>query len=98
MRYAFHVFPPSRGQRKVAIFGSARTLPDDPLYELTRQFAAALADKDWMVITGAGPGIMTAGIEGAGTENSFGVDIRLPFEATTSPFIAADPKLINFPY
>jgi uncharacterized protein (TIGR00730 family) len=98
MRYAFHVFAPYRGQRKVAIFGSARTRPDDPLYELTRRFAAAMARHDWMVITGAGPGIMTAGIEGAGTENSFGVNIRLPFEATTSQFIADDPKLINFRY
>jgi hypothetical protein len=98
MRYAFHVFAPYRGQRKVAIFGSARTLPDDPLYEQAHRFAAAMAARDWMVITGAGPGIMTAGIEGAGPENSFGVNIRLPFEAATSQFIADDPKLINFRY
>jgi uncharacterized protein (TIGR00730 family) len=98
MRYAFHVFEPYRGQRKVAIFGSARTMPDDPLYEQARAFAAAMAARDWMVITGAGPGIMSAGIEGAGTENSFGVNIRLPFEASTSQFIADDPKLINFRY
>lgn len=98
MRYAFHVFAPYRGQRKVAIFGSARTQPDDPLYEQARAFAAAMAGRDWMIITGAGPGIMSAGIEGAGTENSFGVNIRLPFEAATSQFIADDPKLINFRY
>jgi uncharacterized protein (TIGR00730 family) len=98
MRYAFHVFSPYRGQRKVAIFGSARTMPEDPLYEQARAFAAAMAERDWMVITGAGPGIMSAGIEGAGTENSFGVNIRLPFEAATSQFIADDPKLINFRY
>jgi len=98
MRYAFHVFSPYRGQRKVAIFGSARTMPDDPLYEQARLFAAAMAERDWMVITGAGPGIMSAGIEGAGTENSFGVNIRLPFEAAASQFIADDPKLINFRY
>jgi uncharacterized protein (TIGR00730 family) len=98
MRYAFHVFAPYRGQRKVAIFGSARTMPEDPLYEQARAFAAAMAERDWMVITGAGPGIMSAGIEGAGTENSFGVNIRLPFEAATSQFIADDPKLINFRY
>lgn len=98
MRYAFHVFAPYRGQRKVAIFGSARTMPEDPLYEQARGFAAAMAERDWMVITGAGPGIMSAGIEGAGTENSFGVNIRLPFEAATSQFIADDPKLINFRY
>jgi len=98
MRYAFHVFSTYRGQRKVAIFGSARTRSDDPLYEQARAFAAAMAERDWMVITGAGPGIMTAGIEGAGAENSFGVNIRLPFEASTSQFIADDPKLINFRY
>ena len=98
MRYAFHVFEPYRGQRKVAVFGSARTMPEDPLYEQARAFAAAMAERDWMVITGAGPGIMSAGIEGAGTENSFGVNIRLPFEASTSQFIADDPKLINFRY
>ncbi len=66
MRHAFHVFAPYRAARKVAIFGSARTQPDDPLYVQTRDFAAAVADRDWMVITGAGPGIMEAGIEGAG--------------------------------
>ena len=98
MRYAFHVFQPYRHQRKVAIFGSARTQPEDPLYEQTMRFAQAMAERDWMVITGAGPGIMAAGIEGAGTENSFGVNIRLPFESSASQFIADDPKLINFRY
>lgn len=98
MRYAFHVFSPYRSARKVAIFGSARTLPDDPLYDQTRRLATALAANDWMIITGAGPGIMTAGIEGAGPDNSFGVSIRLPFEATTSQFIVDDPKLVNFRY
>lgn len=98
MRYAFHVFEPYRAERKVAIFGSARTEPDDPLYHQARRFAAAIAERDWMVITGAGPGIMEAGIEGAGPENAFGVSIRLPFEAVTSGFIADDPKLINFRY
>ena len=98
MRYAFHVFEPYHAERKVAIFGSARTLPDDPLYHQARRFAAAIAERDWMVITGAGPGIMEAGIEGAGPDNAFGVSIRLPFEAVTSGFIADDPKLINFRY
>jgi uncharacterized protein (TIGR00730 family) len=98
LRHAFHVFAPYRAERKVAIFGSARTLPDDPLYDQTRRVAAAMADRDWMVITGAGPGIMEAGLEGAGPEKSFGVSIRLPCEATTSQFIAGDPKLVNFRY
>ena len=98
MRYSFHVFEPYRTQRKVAIFGSARTQPDDPLYHQARRFARAIAERDWMVITGAGPGIMEAGIEGAGPERAFGVSIRLPFEAATSQFIADDPKLIHFRY
>ena len=51
-----------------------------------------------MVITGAGPGIMEAGHEGAGAANSFGVNIVLPFEAAANPFIADDPKLVNFKY
>ena len=98
MRYAFPVFAPYRSARKAAIFGSARTQPDDPLYDQTRALAAELAARDWMVITGAGPGIMEAGIEGAGAENSFGVSIRLPFEAATTQFLADDPKLVNFRY
>jgi uncharacterized protein (TIGR00730 family) len=98
LRYAFHVFAPYRAERKVAIFGSARTEPDDPLYDQARRVAAAMAQRDWMVITGAGPGIMEAGLEGAGPERAFGVSIRLPFEATTSQFITGDPKLINFRY
>jgi uncharacterized protein (TIGR00730 family) len=98
MRYAFHVFAPHRDARKVAMFGSARTEPDDPLYDQARAFAAAIAERDWQVITGAGPGIMEAGIEGAGPGRAFGVSIKLPFEASTSQFIAGDPKLVNFRY
>jgi uncharacterized protein (TIGR00730 family) len=98
MRHSFHVFAPYRAARKVAIFGSARTQPEDPLYRQTRELAAAMAALDWMVVTGAGPGIMEAGIEGAGPDNAFGVSILLPFETTTSQFLADDPKLINFRY
>ena len=98
MRHAFHVFSPYRSARKVAIFGSARTQPDDPLYLQTRELAAAVAARDWMVVTGAGPGIMEAGIEGAGPDQAFGVSIRLPFETTTTQFDESDPKLINFRY
>ena len=98
MRHAFHVFAPYRAARKVAIFGSARTEPESPLYVQTRDVAAAMAALDWMVVTGAGPGIMEAGIEGAGADNAFGVGILLPFETTTSQFLADDPKLINFRY
>ncbi len=98
MRYSFHVFSSYRASRKATIFGSARTRPDDPLYAQTRRLAKGLAERDWMVITGAGPGIMTAGIEGAGPESSFGFSIRLPFEVVTNTFLADDPKLINYRY
>src|SRR5215470_8298624 len=98
MRYAFSVFEPYRAGRKAAIFGSARTTRDDPLYAQAAALARSLADADWMVITGAGPGIMEAGIQGAGAANSFGVSIRLPFEAVTTQFLADDPKLVNFRY
>ncbi len=98
MRYAFSVFEPFRSARKAAIFGSARTTRDDPLYEQTVRLAEGLCEVDWMVITGAGPGIMEAGVEGAGAGNSFGVSIRLPFEAATTQFLADDPKLVNFRY
>jgi hypothetical protein len=98
MRYAFRVFAPYRNERKVSIFGSARTCADDPEFTTARDFARAIAERGWMVVTGAGPGIMEAGQEGAGSARSFGVNIRLPFEAQPNPFIADDPKLINFKY
>lgn len=98
MRYAFSVFAPYRDTRKVTIFGSARTSKGDPEYEIARHFSKEIADRDWMVVTGAGPGIMEAGHEGAGGARSFGVNIILPFEAKANPFIAGDPKLINFKY
>ena len=98
MREAFNVFAPYRQVPKVTIFGSARTLPDDPLYEQTRAAAAALADAGWMVITGGGPGIMAAGLEGAGRDMSFGINIRLPFEQGANEFIKADPKLVEMKY
>ena len=98
MRDAFKVFAPYRHISKVTMFGSARTLPDDPLYAQARDLAAALASHDWMVVTGAGPGIMAAGLEGAGREHSFGINIRLPFEQSANEFILGDPKLVEMKY
>jgi uncharacterized protein (TIGR00730 family) len=96
--YSFKVFKGYRNFRKVSIFGSARTTPDEPVYDYTRRFAKAMAEQNWMVITGAGPGIMAAGHEGAGAENSFGAAIRLPLEFEPNIFIEGDAKLINFKY
>ena len=97
MRDAYLVLGPHRGTRKVTIFGSARTQPDDPLYELTKQTAARLAADGWMIITGAGPGIMAAGLEGAGREHALGVSIRLPFESQANAFVDAS-RLVDMRY
>src|SRR5436853_3906631 len=98
MAAAFQVFAPYKDSRKATMFGSARTLPNDPLYAQAREMAAALARRGWMVVTGAGPGIMAAGMEGAGREMAFGVNIRLPFEQGANAFIAQDPKLVEMKY
>ena len=97
MRYALKVFRKYPG-RKISIFGSARTPENHPDYIACLNFSKALAENGWMVITGAGDGIMRAGHGGAGTENSFGVSISLPFEASANDIIQGDPKLINFRY
>lgn len=98
LRYSFLVFEPYAQVPKVAIFGSARTRRDDPEYSVARALGEAMAEQDWMVITGAGPGIMEAGIEGAGVDRAFGVNIVLPFESEAAPIIAGDRKLINYRY
>ncbi len=98
MRDAFSMFEPYRDAPKVTIFGSARVKNHDPLWEQTRKVAASLAEKGWMIITGAGPGIMQAGMEGAGRENSIGVSIRLPFEQGANPIIAGDEKYVSMKY
>ncbi len=98
MREAYEMFAPFRDRRKVTIFGSARTGPDDPVYLQTARVAAELASRGWMVVTGAGPGIMQAGMEGAGRESSIGVSIRLPFETGANPVIAGDAKYVSMKY
>src|SRR4051794_29543881 len=95
---AYRVFAPYTAAPKVTIFGSARTTHDDPLYANAREVAAQLAAQGWMIITGAGPGIMQAGMEGAGREHSIGVSIRLPFEQSANPIIAGDVKYVSMKY
>lgn len=94
-RYAARVFKPYRKLRKVSIFGSARVPEGDPHYEMAAGFGRSMADQGFMAITGAAAGIMKAGIDGAGTENSFGVNILLPFESPTT-VMQDDPKLVTF--
>jgi len=98
MGRAFTMFAPYRDVRKVSIFGSARTTSDSPIYALTAATAKALADHHFMVVTGAGPGIMEAGMVGAGRENSIGVSIRLPFESGANSVIAGDDKYVSMRY
>jgi uncharacterized protein (TIGR00730 family) len=98
MRDAYAMFASVKHRRKVSIFGSARTDRDDPLYELTTRLARTLADEGWMTVTGAGPGIMEAGMEGAGRAMSIGVSIRLPFEQGTNSVIAGDDKHVSMKY
>jgi hypothetical protein len=98
MREAFAMFQPFIQRSKVTIFGSARTKKDDPMYSHTLNVAKSLADLGWMVVTGAGPGIMEAGMEGAGRERSIGVSIRLPFESEANSIIAGDEKYVSMRY
>ena len=98
LRIAFRTFSPYAERRKVTIFGSARTQPDRPEYKQAVEFARKMAAAGFMVITGAGPGIMQAGHEGAGIENSFGANIRLPWEQSANPLIVSDKKLVTFKY
>ncbi|MGD0949513.1 MAG: LOG family protein [Candidatus Binatia bacterium] len=98
MRYAFKLFAPYRDIRKVSTFGSARTQAGDPVFKLAEHFTARIADCGYMVITGAGPGIMEACQRGAGRDRSFGINIRLPFEQLPNLVIHGDPKLMNFKY
>jgi uncharacterized protein (TIGR00730 family) len=98
MREAFSVFAPYRDVPKVTVFGSARTAPDDPVYAQADRVAADLASRGWMVVTGAGPGIMQAAMEGAGRDHSMGVAIRLPFEQGANPVIAGDDKYVTMRY
>jgi hypothetical protein len=98
LRYAFKVFAPYRSVRKVSVFGSARTPPDAATYRTAAEFARRITGEGFMVITGAGSGIMRACQEGAGSERSFGVNIRLPFEQAPNDIISKDPKLLTFRY
>ena len=98
LRYAFKVFTPYRSRRKVTVFGSARTRPDEATYRTAVDFGRAMAEHKWLVVTGAASGIMEAGHVGAGRENSMGLNIMLPFEQYANPIIAGDTKLVHMKY
>lgn len=98
MRYTNKIFAPFRQRKKVTIFGSARTDPDEPIYRKCVNFSRMLSELGYMIITGGGPGIMQAGNEGAGSENSFAVNIRLPFEQAPNSVMLRNPRLITYKY
>src|SRR5436190_13070053 len=98
LRYAFKVFSPYRRKRKVTVFGSARTQPDEPAYIQAVDLGRVMAEAGWLVVTGAASGIMEAGHRGAGREASMGLNIMLPFEQSANPFIVGDPKLVHMKY
>jgi uncharacterized protein (TIGR00730 family) len=98
LRYAFKVFTPFRRRRKVTVFGSARTQPDEPAYLQAVNFGRVMAEAGWLVVTGAASGIMEAGHRGAGRESSMGLNIMLPFEQSANPVIAGDAKLVHMKY
>jgi uncharacterized protein (TIGR00730 family) len=98
LRYAFKVFSPYRRKRKVTVFGSARTQPDEPAYQQAVDLGRVMAEAGWLVVTGAASGIMEAGHRGAGRESSMGLNIMLPFEQSANPVIAGDPKLVHMKY
>src|SRR6266568_226686 len=97
-RYTAKVFGPYRHRKKVTIFGSARTEETDEMYLKCVRFSRSLAENNYMVITGGGPGIMQAGNEGAGSENSFAVNIRLPFGQAPNAVMMRNPRLITYKY
>jgi uncharacterized protein (TIGR00730 family) len=98
MRYTSKVFGPYRHMRKVTVFGSARTSQSEPVYQMAYDLGNKLTEKDYMVITGGGPGIMQAINEGAGADHSFGVNIRLPFEQKSNHILEGSPRNIVYKY
>jgi len=98
MRYTNKIFAPYKHKKKVTIFGSARTEPSEPIYQKCIEFSREIVKRGFMTITGGGGGIMQAGNLGAGSENSFAVNIRLPFEQSPNPVMAQNPRLITYKY
>jgi uncharacterized protein (TIGR00730 family) len=98
MRHAFRIFTPFRHVRKVTVFGSARTAVDHSDHDRAVEFGRRMAEAGWMVITGAGSGIMGAAHIGAGRDQSVGVNIKLPFEQEANEIIRGDGKLMTFRY
>ncbi len=95
---AARLFSPWRDRPKLTVFGSARTLATSPLYAMARSLSARMAARGWMTVSGAGPGIMQAAAEGAGLDDTLGVNITLPFEQSSNPYVDAESRLVEMKY
>jgi uncharacterized protein (TIGR00730 family) len=98
LRHCFKVFGRYKGRRKATVFGSARTKPDHPTYQQAVEFGRKMAAAGWMLVTGAGAGIMEAGHVGAGRDASMGLNILLPFEQSANPVMTGNDKLMTMRY
>ena len=98
MEKGFSLVERFKRRRKVTVFGSARTPKDHPLYQQAKTLGACLAEHDFMVITGAGGGIMAAAHEGARAENALGFNIKLPFEQYANETMEGSNVLLTFQY
>jgi len=97
LRHIFRTFARYRDIRKVVMFGSHRSSPKSKEYKLAKEFAQKIIQKDFMVITGGGGGVMEAGNWGAG-KKGFAVKIKLPSETVANPYVSRGEKLINVKY
>lgn len=98
LRHCFKVFARYRDRRKATVFGSARTKPDHPTYRQAVEFGRKMAEAGWLLVTGAGAGIMEAGHVGAGRDDSMGLNILLPFEQSANPVMTGNDKLMTMRY
>ncbi len=97
-RHSFRVFAGLRAFRKVMVFGSARCDQGSPSYRQAVAFGEEMARNGWMVVTGAGSGIMEAANVGAGQDLSAGINILLPFEQAPNRIVAGHANLVNVKY
>ena len=95
LRHCFKVFGRYKDRRKATVFGSARTKPDHPTYLQAIEFGRKMAEANWMIVTGAGAGIMEAGHVGAGRDASMGLNILLPFEQSANTVMTGNDKLMT---
>ena len=92
------VFSPWHSHPKLTVFGSARVTPGAEHYRMTEALSAAMAQRGWITVSGAGPGIMEAAAKGAGREHTIGVNVDLPFEQSANDYIDAETRLVEMKY